>query len=643
MENEDINTGTVTKNIEPKLISQKELGEIAADLDIGDIKSIKNTFCDWMLSHMNCKTLEETNKARITANEEEIAKSISFGECNITYEEFCNLYSKKLIIPKDGCGWPIIINGNSVIAMANRLDSSSNKIDTSLYWNNVDRDKKEADKAMECGLWEPVRELMDNPDDKLHIVIVRGGSPETAELNLHTSFTLVCGGRCFVFDSASAVKRINTCSMNTIRTDNIYAVQSEIQKDPCSCSTITLGTIEGLIDTFKKEYNSDPVKFANEYLCLFFQEPKKISKSDESPTLLTEETITLLTEETIKYKNKNGREKSIGILPKEFIGMAQTVLGIEALKKTIAERLENFKKITQKLEKLEEEFEKELEKTKTARERVIDEKLEENIGDTKTTNKESKKFWEPEELEKLKKDIKNAKTVDEILKKLKEYREINEKKSKILEDLEEKLNEVTRNYVKEEMNYVKEEMNIKAEIEKLKIIFNLNELNRAEKLDMTKLPTPRETVEKVKREMDEKVKKEKIRKELSKKYEKKILEEEQNKVIMEETQKRGKIEETEIKKILEEKKDEIKNKIKERMPTEKEIEKEAETILIFEKLKGNITINDKTTHYKQNSLWKEGFAGITIKNGTSKSGFEGLPTCKTDVNKQKSQSRLPSK
>jgi hypothetical protein len=273
--------------------------------------------------------------------------TLSIGNRSIDYKTFKKLMDKE-ILSKTELSEDIALmfnfNKNSINAIANSLlkADESRKYDISLcglrhYDHIYDPEKTKEE------LWLPILDLIEgqknDKDNTMHIILNRNTSYDDAdeEINAnklsHISFSIVCGGRCFLFEptgSSYLAKHDKILSedeqiSNKLK-GNLSGVDCGIQHNAFDCNSITLGTMKNFIKSFTKDFGSDPELFS-EYLSLFFSKDNRYY-----PTFSSEEAV----------YTKKPRDESIytGILPKEFFKYVQTVYGMNKIKEEIAKKLE---------------------------------------------------------------------------------------------------------------------------------------------------------------------------------------------------------------------------------------------------------------------------------------------------------------
>ncbi|MDR2077348.1 MAG: hypothetical protein LBP39_00070 [Rickettsiales bacterium] len=277
--------------------------------------------------------------------------TLSIGNRSINYKTFKKLVDDKILSETGNMedAAKFNFNKNSINAIANSLMKAdeSGKYDIGLHDFKCHTIFADVEKAKE-ELWPPILDLIENQknnkDNKMHIIVNRNiyytdgtntidEEKNTNELR-HTGFSIVCGGRCFVFETLGAIdldKYIRTLPEEEQTSNklegNLFSTKSGIQKTTYDCNSITLGAIKNFIKSFTKDFGSDPELFS-EYLSLFFSEKEQEFKTP------------FLFDEIVDTKKTEGRTAVYtGILPKEFFKYAQTVRGMNKVKEVIIEKL----------------------------------------------------------------------------------------------------------------------------------------------------------------------------------------------------------------------------------------------------------------------------------------------------------------
>ncbi|MDR2077434.1 MAG: hypothetical protein LBP39_00530 [Rickettsiales bacterium] len=282
--------------------------------------------------------------------------TLSIGNRSINYETFKKLVDDKILSETPGFegAFKFNFNKHSINAIANSLVKAdkSEKYDIGLYeFKDRESPDTNSEKAKK-ELWLSISDMIDNQknnrDNTMHIIVNRKTYPIhvalvnqidaadaeviNAEELTHIGFSIVCGGRCFIFET-SGENRFPEYNEALLENEDIsnklegslFKTTTEIQKTAYDCNSITLGTIKNFVKSFTKDFGSDPELFS-EYLSLFFTE-----NNLKYPSFLSEETI-----KTKKTEKKSGYT---GILPKEFFKYAQTVRGMNKVKEVITEKL----------------------------------------------------------------------------------------------------------------------------------------------------------------------------------------------------------------------------------------------------------------------------------------------------------------
>ncbi|MDR2077436.1 MAG: hypothetical protein LBP39_00540 [Rickettsiales bacterium] len=322
--------------------SQLKFSEHVATMTKEDVEKIEDRLFTWW-SAANNKDVD------IPPDDD----TLSIGNRSINYKTFKKLVDEKILSETSNFDSALKFNFNkhSINAIANGLVKAdeSKKYDVGLYEFKHRENGVDLKKAKE-ELWPPISNMIEsqknNRDNAMHIIVNRNiyinpfiealgydEEEENARELRHINFSIVCGGRYFVFETSggdslleySASLPENEDISNKLK-GNLFATASGIQSTTHDCNSIALGTIKNFVKSFTKDFGSDP-KLFSEYLSLFFPE-----KDSPHPSFLFEEIVDT-------KKTERGTVVYTGMLPKEFFKYAQTVRGMNKVKEVIIEKL----------------------------------------------------------------------------------------------------------------------------------------------------------------------------------------------------------------------------------------------------------------------------------------------------------------